>query len=156
MNLLATLHASPALAAMLIASVLIPALTAAAHRERWDSSVTGIATLFLSTAAGFFTEWAQAGDGFRWTTAVIAALGSFIVAALTQSRVLAGTGLEAWLLALGNSMRDVTGNSDYNDPTMGVDYDEPNPTAAPPPTVESTTPVDVQPEAAAPVASPSV
>ena len=89
----------------LIASVIIPGFSAAVVKEHWDASITGILTIALSTADGFFTEWAKDGSDFNWKLGVGIAIGSWIIAAITQSKVLSGTQFEAWLLSLGSRLK---------------------------------------------------
>lgn len=86
-----------------VASVLIPGLSALLAKAHWDQSLTGALTLGLSTALGFLTEWAHAGAGFDWRAAVGTAAVSWLVAAVSQSKILSGTALESWLLSIGSA-----------------------------------------------------
>lgn len=105
----------------LLVSIVIPAASALLVKAHWDASVTGVLTLLLSTADGFLTQWAHAGSGFDWRAAAGTALMSWLIAALTQSKILSGTQLEARLLALGSGVTP-TGSPD---PTAGLDYAKP-------------------------------
>jgi hypothetical protein len=143
MNLLALFGQLPQVAVIaFIASTIIPAFSAWVVREHWDSSITGVVTLGLSTADGFFSEWAKDGDSFNWKYAIGIALGSWAIAAITQSKILSGTQLEAWLLASDSRLKfDDVDESDAiegpTDPTEGYPWEDApaaNPTASPPST----------------------
>lgn len=82
-----------------IASTAIPFLSALATRA--PSFLTGALTLALSAADGFFSVWAKQGDAFSWRAALAATLIAWAIAALTHSKVLKGTAVEAQLHAIG-------------------------------------------------------
>jgi hypothetical protein len=130
-------HIPTAMLVVVLASVVLPAVSAAVTRLHWDSSITGIITALLSTATGFLTEWGQAGSGFDWKTAAVTALASWLVAVATQSRILSGTALEARLLLFGNRSSVSAGEPD---PTVGLDPTAPaaDPTTQPAPLVQGT------------------
>jgi hypothetical protein len=94
-------HLPPALIAALIASLVIPAVSQLLTK-RPTSWVTGVLTLALSAADGFFSLWASQGDGFNWKSAVGATLVAWGIAALSHSKVIKRTDIERWLVTHGN------------------------------------------------------
>jgi len=86
----------------LVVSVVIPALSSLLSREHWDAAVTGVLTLLLSTADGFFTQWGAHPVDFQWKAAVGTAVVSYAIALATRFGVLKDTALDAKLLAVGS------------------------------------------------------
>lgn len=84
-----------------VASTVIPFLSALATKA--PSFLTGALTLALSALDGFLAVWAKAGEGFDWRAALGATLGAWAIAALTHSKVLKGTAIEAQLHAVGTT-----------------------------------------------------
>jgi hypothetical protein len=83
---------------LLIVSVIIPLLSSLLSRAHWPSEVTGILTLVLSTANGFFVEWSNAGDNFHWKQAVLNSVVSFFVAIASRYGLWKATTTDAVLL----------------------------------------------------------
>ena len=131
------------------ASVIIPAISAAVVREKWDTSITGVVTAFLAAGAGFLTEWGEHPHAFEWKTAAVAAFGSWLVASVAQARVYAGTRLEVWLRALGSS---ALGKELAPAITAAEEYVEKHLAPGKPETVD-TAPVDAVPDPDAVIAA---
>jgi hypothetical protein len=118
-------HAPLSMWIAIVSSVVIPGLSAALVKEHWDSSITGILTVGLSTADGFFAEWAKDGSNFNWRIGVGIAIGSWFIAAISQSKILSGTQFESWLLSLGSRLKfDLADQSSRDDqpvdPTLSL------------------------------------
>lgn len=98
MNLLTLIHnlPVPVIVAFLTANV-IPYLSALATRG--PSWLTGMVTVTLSLASGFLSDWAAAGSGFDWRSALGASFGTWVVASLHHWKVLSGTEVETKLYA---------------------------------------------------------
>lgn len=87
----------------LVVSVVIPLVSSLLSRTHWPSEVTGLITLALSCANGFFTEWNEAGsEHFDWRAGLALAVQSFIVAALARGALWRGTKTDEKVLALGS------------------------------------------------------
>jgi hypothetical protein len=90
---------STAMIVGLIVSVVIPLLSALLTRAHWPTEVVGLLTVLLATANGFFTEWANAGDRFRWQVALSTAIVSYVLAVAAHYGIWKGTSTEARALA---------------------------------------------------------
>jgi uncharacterized membrane protein YfcA len=85
----------------LIISVVIPGLASLLNVGRLPAAASGLITLALSTLTGFLTAWKANPDGYDWKQGALAALGSYIVAAVARRQLWAGTQTDARLLAAG-------------------------------------------------------
>lgn len=102
-------HPDTSIIISLIISVVLPLLSSLLSKAHWPAEVAGIITLALSTANGFFTEWAQSSSGpgtFDWRDALGLALSSFIIAALGRLVLWRNTEIDAKLLAIGSRRPD--------------------------------------------------
>lgn len=98
MNVVALFGAvPPAVWAGWICANLIPYLSSLATAA--PSWATGAITLFLSTATGFFSDWAAQGSNFHWEAALGSALVAWVIAIIHHGKLLKGTNLEADLHA---------------------------------------------------------
>jgi len=86
----------------LVVSVVIPLFSSLLSRTHWPSEVTGLLTVALATANGFFTQWSQTTDEFQWKSALLLSLGSFLVAVAKRVALWRGTQTDAKLLAVGS------------------------------------------------------
>lgn len=71
-------------------------------RAHWPQWITGICTLFVSSAIGFFTEWSQSVDinHYNWVKMAELALVGFVIAVTTGYKgIWQGTTLHANILA---------------------------------------------------------
>ena len=93
-------HPSTAVILALILSVFIPLVSSLLSRTHWPSEVTGILTLTIATANGFFTEWAQSSDSghYDWKTALGIAIYSFVIAVVGRLALWKGTQTDATIL----------------------------------------------------------
>jgi protein-S-isoprenylcysteine O-methyltransferase Ste14 len=90
--------------AMIIAfvvSIVIPLLSNIVAKEHWPKEIVGLITAFLATANGFFTEWDQSGDNFKWQTALSVAIVSFFLAVAAHYGLWKDTKTEQKLLRAG-------------------------------------------------------
>lgn len=87
----------------LIASVIIPLVSAALSRTKWPQEITGILTLVVSTADGFFTEWAHAGSNWDWKPALGQTIITFALAVAAHYGIWRGTQTQAKVLAFPQS-----------------------------------------------------
>lgn len=83
----------------LIASVIIPLVSAALSRTKWPQEITGILTLVVSTADGFFTEWAHAASNWDWKPALGQTIITFALAVAAHYGIWKGTQTQAKVLA---------------------------------------------------------
>jgi hypothetical protein len=90
---------STAAVVSLLTATLIPFLSALVTRV--PSFLTGVVTAVLAIVSGFLAEWAANPDHFDWKAALGTALAAWAIAALTHSKVLKGTAVEAELQARG-------------------------------------------------------
>lgn len=88
----------------MIIAFLIPLLSALLSRAHWDQTITGLLTVGLSIASGYFTEWLHSSNvnHYDWHTALGLALFSFFVAIASHFGVWQGGSLENGLLAIGS------------------------------------------------------
>jgi len=93
------LHLDTATTISLIVSVIIPLCSALLYRAHWSITVIGVFTLALSFANGFFTTWADAGDGFAWQQAIAQTVACFVLAVVAHKGVWKATPIEASLIA---------------------------------------------------------
>jgi hypothetical protein len=91
---------STAMIVGLIVSVVIPLLSALLTRAHWPVEIVGLLTALLATANGFFTEWANAGDRFRWQVALSTAIVSYVLAVAAHYGIWKGSTAEAKALAV--------------------------------------------------------
>ena len=89
---------TPTIVALMV-SVVLPLLSALIARPRWPGELVGVLTLLLAGATGFFSEWAAAGDGFRWQTAMSTAVLTFGLAVAARYGLWKGTATDARALA---------------------------------------------------------
>jgi hypothetical protein len=102
-NVLTVATLSPlALLLFLLVSVVLPLVSSLITTTKMPDEVRGIATLVLAGVTGVVTEWAKAGDGFDWRTAVKTALVAFVIAVAGRVALWRGTKTDAKLLAVGS------------------------------------------------------
>lgn len=89
----------------LIIAIVIPLITSFINKQHWPDELLGLTTLALSLGNGILVAWKTSSDAhvhYDWRTAVIAAAGTFLVAAQARARIWIGTNLDKWLYSLGS------------------------------------------------------
>lgn len=89
----------------MILAIIIPLITSFINRQQWPDELLGLTTLALSLGNGILITWKTASDAhqnFDWRTAVIAAAGTFLLAAQARARIWISTKLDAKLYAIGS------------------------------------------------------
>lgn len=91
----------PTIAAILV-SLVIPLLSSLLSRAHWPQEITGLISVVLAGANGFFAEWAKAGNTFHWQGAATLALESLGGVLVGRLLLWKGTQTDAKLLAVGS------------------------------------------------------
>lgn len=88
-----------------MASLIIPGVSALLAKGKIPANVAGFLTLVLAAVTGFVTTWADSSNSthYDWKTAAGTALFSLVVAVGAHYGFWKGTEVQAHLLAIGNS-----------------------------------------------------